>query len=126
VDAPGWAEGLAAVPRAAWLSRPGCGLSGPVSSLDPHAARRDGRATQGESPGSGTQRCLGQPWEPGVVDAAPHQAGAGEWLLPSSASCWPPSWIWCCCFPRMHRGRPGGWSPRTSWSGGGAGGAERP
>lgn len=38
-DAPGRAVGSAAASSAAWLSRPGCGLGGPVSSLSPRAAR---------------------------------------------------------------------------------------
>lgn len=125
MNAPVRAEGPAAAPSAAWRSRPGCGLGGPVTSLSPRAVRGAVGPHRDKRPSGDAPRSPGPPRGPRARDAAPppRPTGAGEWLLPSSASCWPPSWIWCCCFPRMHRGPPGGWSPRTSWSGGGAGGA---
>lgn len=49
VGSRGRAEGPAAAPSAAWLSRPGCGLGGPVSSLSPRsfrAARRGHAASE--------------------------------------------------------------------------------
>lgn len=106
---------------AAWCSRPGLRPSGPLAP----SARGPGRRPHaGWGAAGGAPRGPGGRGRPGRRRRSPGRppAGAGEWPLPSSASCWPPSWLWCCCWPRMHRGGRRR-SPRTSWSGGGAGAA---